>query len=116
LEHFRCNDVRNQLIICYRDNWEDHAKKHPEIREQESAVIATLQSPMAIYQDARSLDSQVYYRPNILPSPNERNYLRIVVKFHKPLLGAMRGIFVTAFAVVPLSIPRTGEVILWPQT
>jgi hypothetical protein len=114
-EQFRCQDPRGKTIVCEDRNWKAHAEKHTEIAGQEAAVLATLEQPLAIYQDARDLNRQVYYRPNVLPGVFSRSYMRVVVHFPSEHQRDIDGYVTTAFAVEPGSVPRRGEAILWPE-
>ena len=112
--HFRCQDARGRPITCEKENWDGHiAAKHKEVNEQEAAVVLTLEKPLAIYQDARDLNRQVYYRPGALPGPFAKYYLRVVVEFRQRMFGTSQGYVVTAFAVSQADAPKKGEVIIW---
>lgn len=84
--------------------------KHPEIWGQEVAAVATLENPLAIYQDAKHPERHVYYRPGVLKDDFAKGYLRIVVAFKGK---GKRGYLVSAHGAFG---PKKGEVLIWPQS
>ena len=110
--HFECIDVRGRRIVCERENWDAHVERHQEIAGQETQVVATIEAPMAIYQDARHADRHVYYRMNVLPGVYGQSYLRVIIAFRRTLRG-LRGYFVSAHAAAG---PKKGETIIWPTS
>ena len=108
---FAATDPNGVLITCNKRNWLEHiVERHPEMAAQETAVVATIERPLAIYQDANRANRRVFYRQGVLPHPFNRAYLRVVVEYRRHRAGE-RGHAVTAFAVLR---PKRGETILWP--
>lgn len=110
---FRCWDKDGVEVVCNRDTWENHViAEHPEMKECEAHVKASIEKPYQVYQDGRHPDTKIIYKPFILPKPFHTQYLRVAIKYRQRLFGRLRGYVSTAF---PCSGKRKGDILIWEE-
>ena len=99
-------------IRCRHDTWAGHiADEHLELEGQQSAVSATIQEPIYIYQSGRYPRRRVFYRPFVLPAPFQRNYLLVVIEYRGGV-NRRRGEVITAFATINI---KEGDILIWSK-
>ena len=85
---FQVVDPNGITVSCTGENWEQHiVKHHPEVANCEQEVAISIEKPLAIYQDSKHVERQVFYRPSSFPPPLNRGFIRTVVEYRTSLLG-----------------------------
>lgn len=109
-----CQDPAGRLVALTIARWVGHIlPRHPELAEQQDAVLSTIEEPDEIRHDIEHRNRECYYRLGVLPDPFRRLYLKVCVEF-----GSEDAFGRDAIAVVvttfPVRRPKQGEVIKWP--
>jgi hypothetical protein len=76
----------------------------------EAYVTTAIREPYQIYQDSSNLQKKVIYKPFILPKPYDRQYLRVVMEYHKKKKVAY---ICTAF---PCVNKKKGDILIWEKS
>lgn len=114
MEIFRCRDIDNVVVVCYKDTWENHiAGEHLEVKGCEHIVKEAIEKPYRVYQDSRHISRKNIYKPFVLPKPCHTDYLRVGIEYRKRLLVGLRGFVRTAFACKNI---RKGDILIWEDT
>lgn len=96
---FVCADRLGREIVLYEDTWYDHILvDHPRMANRVDALEQTITRPDRITRDRFIPERECYYRTGILPPPDKRYYLKVVIEFvGVGPDGIERGIVVTAY-------------------
>jgi hypothetical protein len=110
---FRCSDRDGIVIRCDAKCWKEHIlDEHPEMDKCEEYVKGTIENPLKVCKDKYHPNNKILYASPNMPTPISYPYLRVVVKYHKNLLGKVKGYVKSAFPCVSI---RKGDEILWEQ-
>jgi hypothetical protein len=104
---FRVVDPRGWTITCTQEQWQAHVvARHPIMAGREGEARACIEHPNeGIFQDARRVSRQVYYRLR----DDGRLYTKVVIE----IVGDKQARVVTAF---PTSAGKKGETQIWPES
>ena len=109
---FHALDYVHRQILARFGRWVLHIEaRHPEVDQHFDAVERVFADPYQVTQDATYRNRLNYYRPNALPAPYDRLYLKVCVAFSGHGLTGMIGEVVTAY---PTTRIGRGEVQQWP--
>jgi hypothetical protein len=87
-------------------------RDHPELTGHEASVERALTGPERVMHDVDHANGENFYRRRVLPSPLDRQYLKVVVRFRATGLGGTaEGTVITAYTVRDL---KRGERQRWP--
>ena len=108
---FEAMDYEGLLVRCSHRTWSRHiAFRHPEIEDQQAAVLATLNQPDLVYRIGEIPDRKLLYRRSVLSFPYEQDYLMVVVSY-PPDSGSIAGV-VTAYRKAHSDI---GDRLIWSK-
>lgn len=111
---FESVDKDGILVKCTKDTWYKHiVAEHPEMKGWEAYVKAAIEKPYQIYQDGGHPEVRIIYKPFILPSPYNRYYLRVAIRYRRRAFGKLRGYVSTAF---PCVNKRKGDILIWEES
>ncbi len=111
-EMLRCVDLWGRDIVLYEDIWENHViVDHSIMDGYETFIESVLGSPDVVTHDSKYPNGENYYQAGALPPPDDRQFLKVCVRFESdPLTGKRVGIVVTTF---PTFIVKRSERIKW---
>jgi hypothetical protein len=100
-------------VVSPEETWSEKIiLDHAELIDNEPSIEQTLIDPDEVQFDRDYADREVYYRRGALPSPYDRDYLKIVVAFSRTESGEAWGRVVTAYAVDRV---KAGERLKWKR-
>ncbi len=108
---FHAFDYAKREVFAYFGRWVLHIEaRHPEVDEHFDAVKRALTDLYRVTLDATYRNRLNYYRPDALPAPYSRLYLKVCVAFSRSGLTGMIGEVVTAY---PTTRIGRGELQQW---
>lgn len=107
----RCQDQWGREVTVSNAQWRTHiVVGHPELTNNLDCIRAAITDPHCVTHDLIDADGENFYRGFTLPSPFDRSYLKVCVRFATGRSGTSAGFVVTAYAT--FSIKR-GEPVKW---
>ena len=111
-EMVHCVDLWGRDIVLYEDIWEDHIiVGHAIMDGYEQYIESALTKPDVMTRDADHANGVNYYRARALPPPDDRQYLKVCVRFEIDSDSGLRsGIIVTMYPTIGV---KRSETIIW---
>lgn len=112
-ELLRYTDQWGRVIVLSEEQWFGHILiGHGELLGQVNAIHRVLTKPDRVNFDQRHTNGENFYAFGVLPSPLERVYPKVCVRFNLQVPDNLWvGVIVTAYAV---SAIKRAEVQKWP--
>jgi hypothetical protein len=110
-ELLRCVDRWYREIVLYEDTWYDKIMaQRPILAPHLGRIEGILRNPDVVTFDIDHPGGENFYRLAALPSPLDRSYFKICVRFRATQDETVVGVIVTAFPTFRI---KRGETIRW---
>lgn len=105
-------DLWGRDIVLYEDIWEDHIIiDHSIMDGYDEHIESVLIEPDVVTRDADHANGVNYYRARALPPPDDKQYLKVCVRFETDRdTGSRYGIIVTTYPTIGV---KRSETITW---